>query len=39
MVTDHLTNIFDTEELYENEVCREFRHTANDGKIAKENKN
>jgi hypothetical protein len=31
-VTEHLTNIFQTQELSENEVCRNFRHTANDGK-------
>ena len=31
-VTEHLKNIFETEELNENSVCRDFRHTANDGK-------
>ncbi len=31
-VTEHLTNIFQTQELIENAVCRNFRHTANDGK-------
>lgn len=31
-ITDHLKNIFEDEELDENQVCREFRHTANDGK-------
>jgi hypothetical protein len=31
-VTEHLTNIFQTQELFENAVCRNFRHTANDGK-------
>lgn len=32
-ITEHLKNIFESEELNENSVCREFRHTANDGKI------
>lgn len=32
-ITEHLKNIFESEELDENIVCREFRHTANDGKI------
>jgi len=32
-ITEHLKNIFESEELDENSVCREFRHTANDGKI------
>jgi len=31
-ITEHLKNIFETEELIENRVCRNFRHTANDGK-------
>jgi hypothetical protein len=31
-ITEHLKNIFDSEELVEKSVCREFRHTANDGK-------
>jgi hypothetical protein len=31
-ITEHLKNIFESEELDENSVCREFRHTANDGK-------
>jgi len=31
-ITEHLKNIFDTGELIENAVCREFRHTAEDGK-------
>lgn len=31
-ITEHLKNIFDECELDENSVCREFRHTANDGK-------
>ncbi|MBD3795979.1 MAG: virulence RhuM family protein, partial [Epsilonproteobacteria bacterium] len=31
-ITEHLKNIFENEELDENSVCREFRHTANDGK-------
>ena len=31
-ITEHLQNIFDEEELDENAVCREFRHTGNDGK-------
>lgn len=32
-ITEHLKNIFDSEELDEKSVCREFRHTANDSKI------
>lgn len=32
-ITEHLKNIFESSELDENSVCREFRHTANDGKI------
>ena len=31
-ITEHLKNIFKTKELDENSVCRDFRHTANDGK-------
>ena len=31
-ITEHLKNIFQEEELDEKSVCREFRHTANDGK-------
>ncbi|MGD9719170.1 MAG: virulence RhuM family protein [Sulfurimonadaceae bacterium] len=31
-ITEHLKNIFESEELDENSVCREFRQTANDGK-------
>jgi len=31
-ITEHLKNIFETGELAENSVCREFRHTAEDGK-------
>jgi hypothetical protein len=31
-ITEHLQNIFDTKELLENSVCRDFRQTANDGK-------
>jgi hypothetical protein len=31
-ITEHLKNIFETGELKENSVCREFRHTAEDGK-------
>jgi len=31
-VTEHLKNIFGSEELDENAVCRNFRRTANDGK-------
>ncbi len=31
-ITEHLKNIFAGEELDENSVCREFRHTAEDGK-------
>jgi hypothetical protein len=31
-ITEHLKNIFDTDELDEKAVCRNFRHTANDGK-------
>jgi hypothetical protein len=31
-ITEHLKNIFETGELEEKAVCREFRHTAEDGK-------
>lgn len=31
-ITEHLKTIFESEELDEKTVCREFRHTANDGK-------
>lgn len=31
-IAEHLRNIFDTKELLENSVCRDFRQTANDGK-------
>jgi hypothetical protein len=31
-ITEHLKNIFDTGELDEKSVCRNFRHTAEDGK-------
>lgn len=31
-ITEHLRNIFETGELVEKAVCREFRHTAEDGK-------
>jgi hypothetical protein len=31
-ITEHLKNIFDSEELEEKSVCRDFRHTASDGK-------
>ncbi len=31
-ITEHLTNIFKDGELEENSVCRDFRHTAEDGK-------
>ena len=31
-ITEHLKNIFATKELDEKSVCREFRHTAEDGK-------
>ena len=32
-ITEHLKNIFADGELVENSVCRDFRHTAEDGKI------
>lgn len=32
-ITEHLKNIFSDAELDENSVCRDFRHTAEDGKI------
>jgi hypothetical protein len=31
-ITEHLQNIFETKELDEKAVCRDFRHTAEDGK-------
>ena len=31
-ITEHLKNVFDTGELDEKSVCRDFRHTAEDGK-------
>ena len=31
-ITEHLKNIFEENELSESSVCREFRHTGNDGK-------
>ena len=31
-ITEHLKHIFEDGELDEKEVCRNFRHTANDGK-------
>jgi hypothetical protein len=31
-ITEHLKNLFDTGELAETAVCRDFRHTAEDGK-------
>ncbi len=31
-ITEHISNIFKEEELEQNAVCRNFRHTANDGK-------
>lgn len=31
-ITEHLQKIFETGELVENSVCRDFRHTAEDGK-------
>ncbi len=34
-ITEHLKNIFDSEELDEKSVCRDFRHTAKDGKTYK----
>lgn len=32
-ITGHLINIFSDAELEENSVCRDFRHTAEDGKV------
>ena len=32
VITKHLRNIFETEELKENSVCANFAHTAADGK-------
>ena len=29
-ITEHISNIFKEEELEQNAVCRNFRHTAND---------
>jgi len=34
-ITEHLKNIFSDDELDENQVCREFRHTGNDAKSYK----
>ena len=31
-ITEHLKNIFETKELDEKAVCRDFQHTAEDGK-------
>ncbi len=31
-ITEHLKNIFDSQELDKDSVCRDFRHTAQDGK-------
>ena len=31
-ITEHLSDIFKSGELDENSVCRDFRHTASDGK-------
>ena len=31
-ITEHLKNIFESNELDENSVCRDFRHTATDGR-------
>ena len=31
-ITEHLKNLFETGELDEKAVCRDFRHTAEDGK-------
>jgi hypothetical protein len=31
-ITEHLSNVFKDGELEENSVCRDFRHTADDGK-------
>jgi hypothetical protein len=31
-ITEHLTGIFESGELQEGAVCRDFRHTAEDGK-------
>ncbi len=35
-ITEHLKNIFIEGELDENSVCRDFRHTAEDGKTSKQ---
>jgi len=32
IITEHIGNIFKERELFENSVCRNFRHTASDGK-------
>lgn len=32
-ITEHLTNIFESGELDEKTVCRDFRQTAEDGKV------
>jgi hypothetical protein len=37
VITKHLKNIFDSEELVEIAVCAKFAHTANDGKTYKTN--
>jgi hypothetical protein len=33
VITKHLRNIFETQELQKNSVCAKIAHTANDGKI------
>ena len=33
-ITEHLKNLFDSGELAEAAVCRDFRHTAEDGKYS-----
>lgn len=35
VITKHLQNIFESQELQENSVCAIFAHTANDGKVYK----
>lgn len=35
VVTKHIKNIFETDELYENSVCAKFAQTAEDGKTYK----
>jgi len=37
VITKHLKNIFETNELQENSVCANFAHTATDGKTYKTN--